>query len=106
MRAVILAVLSLVLCLLVLAPTPGHAQQPQPQKACGERTKIIEHIAKKYKEVPRAMAITGANTFLEIFVSPSGTWTTLITDVTGKTCLVASGEGWEDIAIKPAGTAI
>ena len=106
MRAVILAVLSLVCFSGMLSPRVADAQQPQPEKACGERMKIIEYIAKKYKEVPRAMAITGANTFLEIFVSPSGTWTTLITDVTGKTCLVASGEGWEDIAIKPAGTAI
>ena len=97
-------------CLVViemLLPTVVHAQQPAPSgPPCGERSKIISHLAKKFKEVPRAMAITGGNTFMEIFVSPTGTWTTLITDTTGRTCRVASGEGWEDIAIKPAGTSL
>lgn len=101
----ILAALALA-CLVVigmLLPSAANAQQPS---GCGERLKIIEILAKQYKEVPRAMAITGANTFMEIFTSPSGTWTTLITTPTGQTCIVASGEGWEDIAIKPAGTAL
>lgn len=98
----ILAALALV-CLVVIAlllPGYAHAQQAP----CGDRLKIIEYLAKKYKEVPRARAITGGNTFMEIFTSPAGTWTTLITTPQGQTCIVASGEGWEDIAIKPAGT--
>ena len=106
MRAFILAVLSLACLIGMPLPRVADAQQPQPSQTCGERLKIIAFIAKKYKEVPRAMAITGGNSFMEIFLSPTGTWTALITDVTGKTCIVASGEGWEDIAIKPAGTSL
>ena len=102
----ILAALALA-CLVVigmLLPSVAHAQQQQ--QPCGDRTKIIAYLASKYKEVPRAMAITGGNTFMEIFLSPTGTWTTLITTPNGQTCIVASGEGWEDIAIKPTGTAL
>ena len=100
----ILAALALA-CLLVigmLLPSVANAQQAP----CGDRAKIIAHLTKKYKEVPRAMAITGGNTFMEILLSPSGTWSQLITTPQGQTCIVASGEGWEDIAAKPAGTAL
>ena len=95
------AVLALFLTL-VLTTSNANAQQ----STCGDRTKIIAYLASKYKEVPRAMAITGGNTFMEIFISPAGTWTTLITTPNGQTCIVASGEGWEDIAIKPTGTSL
>ena len=96
-----------VLALILAVSIPAAAQeQPQQQLPCGDRTKIIAHIAKKFKEAPRAMAITGGNSFMEIFVSPAGTWTTLITEPAGRTCIVATGEGWEDIAIKPVGTSL
>lgn len=100
----ILAALALA-CLVVigaLLPSAANAAE-QP---CGDRLKIMDHLAKKYKEVPRAIALTGAGTVMEIFLSPSGSWTTLITTPQGETCIVASGESWEDIAIKPAGTAL
>ena len=107
MRAFILAVLSLACLAGMSLPRVADAQQPPPAPLpCGERSKIVAHIAKKYKEVPRSIAITGGNSVIEIYLSPTGTWTALVTDVTGKTCIVASGEGWEDIAIKPAGTSL
>ena len=94
-----------VLALIIAITSPALSQTP-PGPPCGDREKIISYIAQKYKEAPRAMAITGGNSFMEIFVSPKGTWTTLVTEPTGRTCIVASGEGWEDIAIKPTGTAL
>ena len=89
----------------ILLPTVANAQQPRPSgPPCGERAKIIESLAKKYKEVRRGIGITNGNNFVEFFVSPSGTFSVLVTPPTGPTCMVESGEGWEEIAIKPAGT--
>ena len=94
------------LVLLCLAPTIANAQQPQAQPPCGDHDKIVAQLSAKYKEAPRAMGITGGNSFLEIYVSPSGTWTTMITTPNGPTCIVGTGEGWEDITPKPAGTSL
>ena len=58
---------------------------------------MIKNLAKKYKEVPHGMGITSGNNFMEFYVSPSGTWTALVTDVRGKTCIVETGEGWESV---------
>ena len=108
MRAVILAVLSLACLTGMLSPRVADAQQPQSGPACGNRAKIIAILAKQYKEVPRAIALgKDGSSVMEIYISPEGTWTALVTTAAdNKTCIVASGERWEDIAIKPAGTAI
>ena len=88
-------------CLFVIAMLlPAHAQQP-PRTApsgppCGERAKIVDYLAKRYKEVPRGMGITNGNNFMEFYVSPSGTWSVLVTQARGPTCIVETGEGWED----------
>jgi hypothetical protein len=34
---------------------------------------------------------------IEIFTSASGSWTIVVTRPDGQTCLVASGQAWEDI---------
>ena len=95
-----------VLALILAVATPAVAQQRPSGPPCGERAKIIESLAKKYKEVRRGIGITNGNNFVEFFVSPSGTFSVLVTPPTGPTCMVESGEGWEEIAIKPAGTSL
>lgn len=37
----------------------------------------------------------GAFAIMEIYASATGTWTVIVTDVTGMSCIVAAGEGWE-----------
>jgi hypothetical protein len=34
---------------------------------------------------------------LEIFVSDSGTWTVVVTDPKGVSCVLAAGQSWEEI---------
>ena len=96
----------LALTLAVAAPAAAQQQPPPPGQKCGERAKIIEHLAKKYKEVQRGIGITSGGNFMEFYISPSGSWSALVTPPVGPTCLVEGGEGWEDIAPKPAGTAL
>jgi hypothetical protein len=40
--------------------------------------------------------VAGQAAIFEVFVSASGTWTILMTDVKGQSCILAAGEGWED----------
>jgi hypothetical protein len=35
---------------------------------------------------------------LEVFASDTGSWTITVTLPSGMTCLVATGQGWEDLA--------
>ena len=70
---------------------------------CGSHDKIVNVLADKYKEARRVMGVVNASAVMEIFMSPQGTWTILITDTSGKTCITASGEEWQDVPVAVAG---
>ena len=69
---------------------------------CGERAKMMTHLGKNYAEAPVAMGLTSSGAVIEVLTSSTGTWTFLVTYPNGPTCMVASGEGWEMLTIKPA----
>ena len=91
-------VLALGAALIALQTAPASAQQ-----VCGERAKIMSHLEENFAEQPIAMGLTSAGEALEVFTSISGTWTFLVTHTDGRTCMVASGESWETLPIRPAG---
>jgi hypothetical protein len=65
--------------------------------ACGARTDVITNFASKYHEQPRSMALTNDGQLLEVLKSDDGTtWSILITTPEGVSCLVATGEDWQD----------
>ena len=49
------------------------------------------------------MGVINAQTVMEIFMSPKGTWTVLVTDTTGTSCMTASGEDWQEVPVTVAG---
>ncbi len=69
------------------------------QAICGARDPIVEKLRQVHDERRRVEAVTAAGTLMEIFVSPAGTWTVLITAPGGPSCLVSSGEGWRPVAL-------
>ncbi len=64
---------------------------------CGPRTDIIKMLTDKYSEQPRAMAIAGQTSLIEVFTSKAGSWTILVTQPKGATCIIGAGQSWEDI---------
>ncbi len=73
------------------------------EQICGERTKMMTSLGKKFAEAPVAMGLTSAGAVIEVLTSPTGSWTFLITYTTGQTCMVASGETWETLPIETVG---
>ena len=83
-----------------MSVAPALAQQPM----CDDSDKIHELMSKKYEETPIAIGITGSGSLVELLVSPHGeTWTLIISTPDGRSCFLASGEGWHDLRPKPKG---
>lgn len=85
-----LEVFALAIGLLLVTARPAAAQM-----VCGERDLVVERLAKKYGEVPVAVAITDKGGLVEVLTSDGGdTWTIIVTTPDSTSCLVAAGEGW------------
>ena len=55
-------------------------------------------------ERPVALGLIGSQAALEVYASPGGSWTILITDLSGRTCIMASGNSLVMDPLPPPGT--
>jgi len=65
------------------------------QGMCADRDAILAALGRDYGERPALRAIDAGGRVVEIIVSPSGSWSMLITRPGGPTCLGGSGEAFE-----------
>ena len=65
------------------------------QNTCLPREQAITQLAGEFDERVASLGlIDGGKEIIEVFVSQAGTWTVLVTDTGGISCIVASGESW------------
>tara|TARA_Y100000588_G_C13975802_1_gene804980 strand:+ start:257 stop:565 length:309 start_codon:yes stop_codon:yes gene_type:complete len=89
----------------IVGLTALFAGPAQAQMICGPRSDIVEKLTTQYEEHQAAMGLASNGTLFEVFSSKAGSWTIMVSEPGGKTCLVATGEGWQKIdkAAKTAG---
>ncbi len=75
---------------LFLVSSAAVAQVP-----CGQRDKIVEWFAVKYKEAPIASGVSSTGSLNEVLSTHDGeTWTLIVSSPDGDSCLIGSGQGW------------
>ena len=72
---------------LALLLIPSGAAWGQ-QYCAPDRKPVIEQLHNKYNEVPVVRGLTNNSTMFEVFASPTGSWTILITRSDGVTYLI------------------
>ena len=75
-----------------------RVQQQQAPK-CGPHAAMKEGLLKRYKESRRGLGLISPTAVMEMYFSEAGTWTVLITDISGNSCVASSGTYW--IEYKP-----
>ncbi len=94
-----------VLALLILAwliPQMVSAQPAGP--ICAARGEVLETLTGQYGESPRSMGLVPPNRVVELFASEqTGTWTIIVTNAEGISCLMAAGHYFESISAAPRG---
>lgn len=78
-----------------MLPSTARSQPAPSPPVCDRHEVLIDHLAARYDEVPLAMGLVVDGTVLEVLVSPSGTWSLLVTLPSGLTCLLRAGSYWE-----------
>ena len=71
----------------------------QQSRNCGPREMVVDRLAEGYGETRQSMGLGSNNSVVEVFASSeTGTWTITVTTPNGLTCLVASGQAFEELA--------
>ncbi len=81
---------------ILLATTTDIAAQG---RNCAPRDAVVNRLAEGYGETRQSMGLGANNAVVEVFASDeTGSWTITVTAPNGVTCLVASGQGFEQLA--------
>lgn len=68
---------------------------------CAEHNQISEKLSAKYNEQRSGMGLVGSSGMVELFTSDNGTWTIVVTQVDGTSCIVAAGNSWSEFNRRP-----
>ena len=80
------------------ATTLITAPQATAQQTCMLHADAVTQLAKQFDERISARGLTpDGKQMFEIVSSEKGTWTLIITDVHGKSCVIATGEAWHRV---------
>lgn len=74
----------------------ADAQGRNAPMACGDRDSITKLLIDQYAENPTSLGLASNGSVFEVFTSKGGTWTVLLTSPNGISCLIGSGEHWEN----------
>ena len=73
--------------------------EAQNMRNCAPRDQVVDRLATKYGESRQSMGLGSNNAVMEVFANvEGGSWTITVTMVNGMTCLVASGQAFEELA--------
>ncbi len=88
-----LAAISFVILILAAAIRPVAAQE-----ACVLHDAALQQLSKTYGEHVAGRGLTAdGKKMIELLTSEGGSWTLMVTDVHGNTCMLAGGDVWMNL---------
>lgn len=78
-----------------------HSAASQMMRSCAGRSEVVNFLDKNFAERLTAVGLINQNAMLEVYAAQSGTWTLLITDVHGVSCILLSGDSWDTMPALP-----
>ncbi|MBK20203.1 MAG: hypothetical protein CMM52_15335 [Rhodospirillaceae bacterium] len=68
---------------------------------------LTRQLTDQYDERRAGVGITNGNAMMQLFTSPKGSWTLVLTFPGGPSCIAGAGENWRRLklkSVKPKGT--
>jgi hypothetical protein len=64
------------------------------QNICAPRTDLVKRLWDRWQEAQVSLAMINDGRLLEIFASEAGSWTAIISDPNGRSCVASAGQEW------------
>ncbi|SCB59760.1 hypothetical protein GA0061105_108117 [Rhizobium aethiopicum] len=98
-RSMVFGLLAVILPILVIAHP--HSAASQTMLSCAGRSDVIGFLERNFGEKLTAVGLVNQNAVLEVYAAKTGTWTLVVTDVQGISCILLSGDSWETMPALP-----
>lgn len=73
--------------------------EAETRQACAKRDQVVRKLEEKFGETLRSIGLHQTDGVVEVYSSDeTGTWTILMTRPDGVSCLISSGQMWEQDA--------
>jgi hypothetical protein len=90
--------------LLLAGLAAGAAEPAAAQEICGTRADLLKELTRRYSEAPVAVGLANSGALVEILTNGNGsTWSIMVSQPNGTSCLVAAGKEWQDLKPDVAG---
>jgi len=85
---------------IAVACTAAPALAQQTERPCAQRNDVLAQLKDQYDEKPVGVGMTENGAVIELTTSESGTWSLVLSFPNGRSCLMATGESWEQAPAK------
>lgn len=65
------------------------------QVICLDRAALVQSLAAQLHQRQFGYGIVSNTVVVELYTAPDGSWTVVMTDVSGRSCILAIGQGWQ-----------
>jgi len=80
---------------LLLGALPAGAEG----RYCAAHDDVVQRLTTEFGETLQSIGLAGRDAMVEVFDAPeTGSWTIIVTTPTGRSCLIASGQAFENLA--------
>ncbi len=84
----------------LFAAAPFGGAEAGGQQSCVVRNDAVEQLGKKFGEAVTARGLSqNGKAMIELLVSDAGSWTVLVSDPAGQSCIIATGEDWHHVPV-------
>ncbi len=99
-RNILAVSVSLTVATTLVSTTPVVAHNLQ----CADYEMMTETLREQYGDTVAGRGVTNAGEMLELLLGrEAGSWSLIVVNPGGLTCLIAGGNGWRDVEQIPAG---
>jgi len=90
--------------IIVMVAGDGQAAHQTLTSRCAPRHVALYGLAARHGEASKGVGlykVEHSTNIAELLVSTTGSWSFMVTDVDGRSCIIFSGMDWDDVPFKP-----
>ncbi|MBT9382733.1 hypothetical protein KM176_02565 [Pseudooceanicola sp. CBS1P-1] len=82
---------------LLLIGLPAQAATPLAEVLCDSTPRLEQRLSQRMGATRAALGLQGPEQVMEVWTDARGHWSLVVAYAGGTSCIVAMGEGWQDL---------